>query len=381
MTPIVEGDAPRYLPSGHLVYRAEGGTMMAARFDPETMKLLSTPVAVMVAAWWSLSNDGKLFYSNAEATLGAVVRLVRVDRSGQPTVIDPDWTFDLGLSALFGWSISPDGSMIAARAYTPDGWDIWVKQLETGPFTRLTFGEAEEWMPVWEPRGRTVTFLSDRNGNFDVWSRRVDVTGEAELILDIAADIQGFEWSPDGQVLLLSTRSGDGDILMFRPGTDTVPSPLLTGAYQESAPAVSPDGRWIAYSSNESGRSEIYVRPFPDAGSGRWPVSIDGGRYPRWAHSGRELVFESQGPDPSLMAVSVESEPTFKAGSPVALFPTDAFVSNGLVGTVSSITPDDQHFVFGLAREAGASGGGAAEMPDVILVNNFFEELKRIVPK
>ncbi len=382
MKPIVFGERPRYLRSGHLVYEAEGGTMMAARFDPVKMTLLGTPIAVMDGAgYWSLADDGKLFYTTSATGGGNITQLVWVDRRGEPTPVDPAWSVDLGPSPRHGWDLSPDASMIAIRAYTAEGFDIWVKRLETGPFSRLTFGNADERLPVWKPGGQSVTFLSDRNGNFDVWSRRADGTGEAELVLDAAEDVETAAWSPDGQVLLLVTSRGDGDISTFRPGTDSEPVPLFTGPFREDAPAVSPDGRWIAYASQESGRFEIYVRPFPDVGTGRWQVSINGGRNPRWAHSGRELFFEGPSPGRSLMAVTVQTGATFVPGTPAALFDMAAeFEGTAQVGMVYRVAPDDQRFLLGLASTAGLATD-AAGMPRVVLVNNFVEELKRIVPK
>ena len=122
-------------------------------------------------------------------------------------------------------------------------------------------------MPVWDPGGQNVTFLSDRGGNFDVWSRPADGTGEAELILDIDEDLRKIQWSPDGEWLLLSTddgQVGSGGILAFRPEVDSVPTPLFVSEFREIDPVVSPDGRWIAYASGG-----IPTLPKPVRGSDR----------------------------------------------------------------------------------------------------------------
>ena len=297
---IVEGGGPRYLPSGHLVYGTVDGTMMAVRFDPRKMEMEGTPVAVMDdASFWALADDGKLFYTagSGGGGSGPTLPLDWVTRSGQATPVDPDWTFQRGIDVNQGWTISPDGSTVAVREFTAEGYDIWVKQLDTGPRSRLTFDGAHERMPVWAPGGRDVTFLSDRGGNLDVWSKPADGTREPELLLDLDASLATVDWSPDGEWLLVRTSTGSLDtsernILAWRPGVDSVPVPLFQSDYREIKPTVSPDGRWIAYASDETGRYEIYVRPFPDVSAGRWQVSIDGGRSPHWAHSGQELFFQ-----------------------------------------------------------------------------------------
>ena len=281
---IVEGGGPRYLPSGHLVYGTVDGTMMAVRFDPGKMEMEGTSVAVMDdASFWALADDGKLFYTagSGGGGSGPTLRLDWVTRSGQATPVDPDWTFQRGIDVNQGWTISPDGSTVAVREFTAEGYDIWVKQLDTGPRSRLTFDGAHERMPVWAPGGRDVTFLSDRGGNLDVWSKPADGTREPELLLDLDASLATVDWSPDGEWLLVRTSTGSLDtsernILAWRPGVDSVPVPLFRSDYREIKPTVSPDGRWIAYASYETGRYEIYVRPFPDVSAGRWQVSIDG---------------------------------------------------------------------------------------------------------
>ena len=241
-TPLVEGNFPRYLPSGHLVYRTTSGTMMAARFDPRRMELLGTPIAVMDGlTFFSLADDGKLYYSagfGGAAASGPMRQLAWVTRTGQASAVDPEWTFFRGVDFSQGWSLSPEGSRVALRESTQGGYDIWIKQLEAGPRSRLTFDDAMEKMPVWEPGGRDVTFLSDRNGNFDVWSKPADGTGEAELMLDLDDSLFKIEWSPDGAWLLLQTVGGD--VLGYRPGEDGEPTPLLGEAYFEGEPAVSP---------------------------------------------------------------------------------------------------------------------------------------------
>ena len=388
MKHIAEGFYPRYLPSGHLTWGIAGqvgATMMAARFDPKRMELLGAPVAVLDALdSWSISDDGKLFYSLSTGAGGDDVQLLWVDRTGQATPIDPAWTFSQGGPDV-GWDVSPDGTMLATRESTADGLDIWIKQLDAGPRSRLTFGESEERMPVWIPGTRDVAYLSSRGGNLDLWRQPADGTRPAELVLDFERPIATITFSPGAEWIVFRTtgpRGAEGarDIFAFRPGIDSVATPLLANPdYDEIYPAISPDGRWVAYQSTETDRHEIYVRPFPDVSAGRWQVSVTGGRYPKWSTDGRELFF--QGPGREMMVAEIDTSVGFRAGTPRVLFRSGSgWISGDISGTYYAVAPDGR-FVVGArpgsvqAEQAGPSG------PRSILVNNFMEELNARVPR
>jgi Tol biopolymer transport system component len=370
-----------------LLVHADGGTLMAVRFDPRRAELLGTPVAVLDGvSYWDVADDGKLFYSTGGATGGAGpdLQLVWVDRTGQAVPVDPAWTFSRGTDANLGWDVSSDGSMAALRIFGGEGYDIWVKRLDTGPLSRVTFDEGMEKMPVWVPGGREVTFLSDRNGNHDVWRRPADGTREPELVLDLEQDIATIDWSRDGEWLFVRTSAGTAttaqrNILAYRPGVDEAPRPLFAGSYRELNPSLSPDGRWIAYSSDETGRYEVYVRPFPDVTAGRWQVSINGGRNPQWAYSGRELFFQS--PTQQMMVTEVAAGADFDAGVPSLLFEAaPQWEVGNLNGVYYAVHPDDQRFLVATRAIAGGPGEDGEALPASILVNNFFEELKARVP-
>ena len=270
-------------------------------------------------------------------------------RSGQATPVDAGWSFDVGAGNI-GWSLSPDGTRLALRERTEAGYDIWVKQLPDGPLSRLTFYEGMDQRPRWAPNGESVTFLSNRSGNVDVWSKRADGTGEPQVLFDGGSLLGGGQsfWSPDGEWLVLRTGGVAGvldvrDILALRPGMDSVPLPLLTEEYDEMAPALSPDGRWLAYVSNETGSNEVFVRPFPDVDSGKTQVSTDGGIMPLWAHSGRELFYVDY--SRALVATQVETDPSFQVGAKETLFTLPPDFRANFVSNLFDITPDDQQFL------------------------------------
>ena len=192
---------------------------------------------------------------------------------------------------------------------------------------------------------------------------------------------QGF-WSPDGEWLLLRSSGTPGvvvgrDILAVRPGVDSLAQPLLAEAYDESAPAISPDARWIAYVSTETGREEVFVRPFPDVDAGKVQVSTEGGTMPYWAHNGSELFFV----EPSaraMMAARFETTPRFRVVEREPLFTIPAQYDVGLVALLYDVTQDDQRFVMSRFYE-GAGAGDEGETNAFVLVHNFFEELRERV--
>jgi len=398
MTPITFGGPASYLPSGHLVFGTDCNwigsawacpTMMAAAFDPDRVEMLGAPAAIMDGLIaWSFADDGKLFYSQGTTAGGSgpKLQLTWVTREGRATPVDPGWTFWQGPDVNQGWSISPDGSRVALREFTEEGYDIWVKRLDTGPRSRLTYGEAHERMPQWSSDGEDVVFLSDRGGGLDVWTRRADGTGAPVQLVDPEPMIATVEWDPAGEWLLLRTSTGnqtasERDVLAFRPSVDSVPTPLLATEYREIDPVVSPDGRWLAYASDETGRYEIYVRPFPDASAGRWQVSIEGGRNPQWSSDGSELFLI--GPEDQMMVAGVSTDDGFSAAPPEVLFEADpGWMTQNLSGLMYDLAPDDQRFLVA-ARVTGIEGGeaGAAPLPRFVLVNNFFEILRERVPR
>ena len=367
----------RYSPSGYLLYVTTARTLMVVPFDQNAMKVTGEPTALVEGVRLSVSStvdlavsdNGTLMYTRGAAT--EKQELVWVTRDGKAQPVDPDWQ-----GTFAEPSISPDGRRLAVAA-PPDASydvigqtsDIWIKQLDRGPSIKLTLDEKTNSYPRWTPDGRSVTFSSNAAGSSDLWTKRADGSAQAVLQFHGKRGAYGARWSPNGKWLVFETgigAPGAGDIVGIRPGIDTVAVPLVATEFVETAPAISPDGRWLAYTSNESGQSEIYVVPFPNTAAAKWAVSTRGGTEPLWSHSGKELFYRDGAGN--LVAVEVQSTPTFSLGRSTALLPAAAFYSF-VGGAQYAVGPDDRRFL--MIRQAT---GNAPD--ELIVVDNWFEELK-----
>jgi serine/threonine-protein kinase len=323
---LVRGVAARYAPTGHLVYVTADGSLMAAPFDENALELtgpavaLTEGIALRLAGSIdvALSGTGTLAY-----VTGGVAEepneMVWVDREGREAPIDPGW-----VGEFYTPAISPDGSRLAVAIVGDAGRDLWIKQLDTGPLSRITFPTGQDHRPWWTADGRSVLFISDRGDTRDLYQRRADGVGQAELQLDLPEAVNQASISPDGEWLVYRTGRNDAlDIYTRQLQGDTTAIALINEPnINEHSPTLSRDGKWLAYVSDESGRWELYVRPFPNINDGRWQVSTAGGIEPVWAHSGRELFYKNAAGD--LMATEVHTAPTFMTGQHRVLFPTTA---------------------------------------------------------
>lgn len=268
---------------------------------------------------------------------------------------------------------SPDGTRLAIGLVRDDGEDIWIKELDDGPLSRLTVHEAGDHRARWTADGQMVSFVSTRSENNDVYIRRADATQPAELLLDLDEPIWEAAWSRDGEWLAVRT-GGTGqnrDIWAMRLRVDSAPAPLLGSDFDERAITLSPDGRWITYQSDETGQNEIYIRPFPDIAAGKWTISVGGGSMPLWAHNGRE-IFYVDGED-RMAAASVRTGTRVEVVSRRALFSLAPYALTSNY-TPYDVTADDQRFL--MIRPVGTGDG---EQRPLILVENWFEELKQKV--
>jgi serine/threonine-protein kinase len=252
----------------------------------------------------------------------------------------------------------------------PDNtWDLWIKDLEHGPLTRFTLSGGINRRPSWSPDGETVYFLSNRSGSQDFWRRPADGSRPAELLLDREGAVQEAFMAPDGSIVFRQgTNTGggtDADIYRTHVNGDTAVTTLVDSDFLDWQPALSRDGRWLAYVSNESGTSEIHVRPFPDTGARRWQVSVGGGTEPVWSRDGTELFYRGT---TNYVAARVATSPEFSVRGREDLFPVERFQS-GAGHPMFDVHPDGDRFLMLLRGEAEPSA--------LILVRNWLDEVER----
>lgn len=368
----------RYASSGHLLYVTTNKILMVAPFDQNRMKITGEPtpltegmrLGLFGSADLAVSATGTLVYATGAGQ--GKRELVWVRRNGKALSVDPDWQ-----GGYFGFpAISPDGKWLAVtRSATTEPLNIWVKRLDRGPSIKLTLEGRYNVGPAWTPDGRSVTFSSNvAAGVFHLWTRRADGSAKAMLQFREKRHVYGPRWSPDGKWLVFQTdpaQSGAGDILGIRPQTDSGPMALVATASTELSPALSPDARWLAYASNETGQFEIYVVPFPNTGAAKWAMSTGGGLEPLWSHRGSELFYRDA--SGNLVTVEVKTKPTFSPGRSTVLFPATGFHSYTFAPQYA-VAPDDQAFL--MIRPAETS------TPDkLIVVENWFEELTAKAPR
>jgi Tol biopolymer transport system component len=326
-------------------------TLMAQPFDADRLKLTGEPVPVAehvgtvnFNGFFSISANGTLAYRAGGSNANR--QLTWFDRQGKQsgTAFEPGPYLDL--------SLSPDGTRAAIlRGPNTDTSDIWLHDFTRTVSTRVTFDvNAGETLagkgPVWSPDGTRIAFASHRNGPFDLLERSSSGAGNEVVLVHSDSNKSPDDWSRDGRFLLYSENNAKTSYdLMVLPleGNDRKPVPLLNTTFIEGDGSFSPDTRWFAYSANDSGRLEVYVQPFtpPGAGSapatGKWQISRDGGRRPKWRADGKELIFRA--PNGSPMAVDISTSPAFQAGIPKPLFTMPAGAGNW------DVTADGKRFL------------------------------------
>jgi serine/threonine-protein kinase len=314
------------------------------------------------AAQYSVSRSGTLVYVPGGAQ-SAQSRLVWVARDGteQPLA-----------APARGYAyprLSPDGQRVAVAISDPEA-QVWLYDFGRETLTRLTFEGALNGLPIWTHDGSRIAFTSNREGPPNLFWQPADGSGRAERLATSEYRNQPMSWTPDQRRLVFGEVSPTTgfDILVLNMDDRTV-QPFLRTPSNESTPRLSPDGRWVAYASDESGHQEIYVSPFPGPG-GKWQVSTDGGREPAWNRNGRELFYRT---GDRMMAVDITTQPGFAPGKPRTLFagryePTVFTASN------YDVSPDGQRFLMLRRSDQGAP-------THINLVLNWVDELKRRVPQ
>ena len=249
--------------------------------------------------------------------------------------------------------------------------DVWIYDLNRGTMTRLTTASAADDTPVWTPDGRHITFASNRDGPMNLYWKPADGSGPTERLTESDDEHWPQSWSPDGRVLAFANGSDNihYDVWILPIEGERKPVPFLETPFRDQAAHFSPDGRWIAYLSDESGRLEVYVRPYPGPGP-RHQISTNGGLDPLWAHDGEEIFYRTN--DDETMVVPVRLTPEFKAGNPKMLF-EGRFMSGYQQVLRYDITPDGQRFVM-------VESEGESQPTEIIVVLNWFQELNRLVP-
>jgi serine/threonine-protein kinase len=368
------GTYPRYSPSGHLLFERDG-RVFAVAFDPHRLEVTGQPVPVLDgvktspnsgAADFAVSDTGSLVYLPENAYIHDG-QIVWVDRKKQVK--------ELAAPARHYGSphISPDGERIAVAIPTgSSGSDVWVYEIPHGTLTRLTFDEHSS-APIWSPDGKRIAFATTRPTGPAILVKPADGSGAEEtLVAGESLILVPTSWSSDGKFLAYwAVGSATGRDIWIVPLTgERKPQPFLQTKFNEMQARFSPDSRWIAYQSEESGRYEVYVQPFPGPG-GKWQISTNGGTTPVWAQNGRELFYMSSG---NFMSVSVTAQPTFSASTPRIVADYPPFLMGRLSNGVYDVSADGQRFLF---VRANVENGPPDE---VRVVLNWTEELKHLAP-
>jgi serine/threonine-protein kinase len=367
-----------HTPLGHLLYARRDGGVFAVPFDDQSLRVTGAALPVLSDARVTdlgypdilLGAEGTLLYVSGEPLENRLLRPVWVDRSGTAVPVDSTWAVSKG-AWIPSVALAPDDSKLVVTHFASGTVDLWVKELDHGPFTKLTFEGGLNTRPTWSPDGSAVWFISDREGHGGLWSKRSDGSAQAVAFERLSEqDVQEVVLSPQGQPTIVRVGSWEGrDLLLVQEG-DAVDE-LLSEEHEEHSATLSPDGRWMAYVSDESGSTEVYVRPFPDASASRQQLSKSGGTEPLWSHSGREIFYINGGG--SMVAAQVVTDPTFRIEGESVLFPTEG-VRDG-VHRAYDVSRDDQRFVMLIPMERDDE-----ETQDkLILVKNWFTELEEIL--
>ncbi|MEX2117622.1 MAG: protein kinase [Bacteroidota bacterium] len=362
------GTYGRYVPTGHLVY-VRGGSILAVPMDPSSLTVTGQPVAVEKGGWvnpasgdayLAFSSTGALVFSPSDPAIFGVVELGWFDRSGNVRpLLD-------SANAFFTASLSPDGQKVATAIQAAND-DVWIYHITRKTLTRFTFGGGNSNFPIWSPDGRYIAYAAERGTVVDIFKKPWDGSGAEERLTTglTVSDLTSF--SPDGKTIAFVQ---NGDIWMLPLDGDRTPRPFLNTRANESTPKFSPDGRWLAYSSNESGNDEIYVVPYPRR-EGKFQISSGGGALPIWTRDGKELCFVTSSSQRgrrrsggALMGVEITGTAPFdySAERTIATLPPSSIIAD--------ITPNGRQFVIAVFRTQ------AVGQSNLIAVLEWFDDLR-----
>jgi len=350
---------------------------LAVPFDKNKLEVTGGRVSVVEGVYlsdfllqYAVSDSGTLAYIPGIGRGSVAARtLVWVDRNGKE---DP-----LGAqpNAYRFPKISPDGTRVALTVGAGRNADIWIFDLYRKNLSRLTSEKGDDSSPIWSPDGKRIVFASQHEGPRGIYWKAADGTGKIDRLGSMSSPgAASFSWSGEAKTLVFEEASdiSIGSISAISMEGNRPTKQLLHEEHILIHPQISPDGRWIAYVSNESGKFDVFVRPYPEVNGGKWPISTSGGVEPRWSPDGRELFYRN---GDAMMAVAVETKPTFKAGVPKELFRGSYFST---IGMHWDISPDGKRFL--MIKEAGDKTDAAPGPRKIVVVLNWFEELKQRVP-
>jgi len=380
---VVPGLSARYVAQAKaLVYVSADGSLMAVPFDPAARVLRGRPQAIATGV---SSRQGETDLDFAGSTLVYALQgrngtevMAWVNRAGgPPEPVDTAWT-DTEFEAF---ALSPDGSRAAITIGGGGGtgssdnqqrYDVWIKELDRGPISRLTFTGEENGDPSWSGDGKYVSYASTRGGRRGLWRRRADGVGDEERVADVGRAIIESRWSTDGAWLVVSVAGPPStDIMAMHIGVDSILRPLLAEPASESKPALSADGHWLAYTSNESGVSQVFVRPFPAVQAGKWQISLDGATDPLWSADGRELFFRSLDGD-RLFVADMSRGPGMAQRQPLMKAPTSAGFEVNAQDRMFEVSRDGRRFLLSVNANNDMSG-------DLVVMQNFIGRLREVL--
>jgi Tol biopolymer transport system component len=342
----------QYCDPGYLVYFRDG-ILLAQRFDPNKLEAIgeAIPLTDQVGvgeadrAEFGLSNQGTLAYqTNSSLSMN---KLVWVDRTG-------DEIAEIGEPAGYDdISLSPDESKLAMSIFDGDQSDIWVYDLNRDVKTRITFSDVQDITPLWSADGKYVYYSNNESGIYQLFKKAASGLGEASLVYGSDSLHVGVNSrSPDNKWLYGSRVKTNWNIARFDPNDPSNSETVVGTPYEEHGPAISPNGKYMAYYSNESGQFEVYVLELGEGGE-RWQISSEGGRRPRWSKSGDQLYYFA--PNWDFIAVPVTTNERFTIGKPVRLF-NKRLTTDGLGISRHAITRDTNRFI--MATPVASTGGG-----------------------
>jgi serine/threonine-protein kinase len=369
MTILRGGGRPRYVPTGHLLF-ARNGTLHAVLFDASHLEARGDPVELIGdvgSSEFTVSDEGTLVHRSGGAPGGR--ELVWVDRRGR------EESLGAPLRPYVYPRLSPDGKQVALDVRDTER-DIWIWDISRKVLERFTDDPAEDLLPVWSRDGRYLAFGSSRTGVSNVFRQASDRHGEPERLWESDRLQQPMSVAPDGRLLVSEAVAGLGrDVVALSLDAPRRVERILQSEATEGWAEVSPDGRWIAYDSNESGQFEVYVRPYPRIRDGRWRVSASGGREPLWSRHGKELFYRDF--SGALMVAPVGRSQTLTVGAPVKLLDGSRYQGGGstLGGRTYDLDLDGSRFL--MIKSASPSSDAPST---VVVTEQWFQELRSRLP-